>query len=219
MKRLLFATLMALALGGPARSATGSDLLFAAGIFADLPDGQVILYAHDRNGPQVADFKPLSAGKMTLVTVAAVGAARERGLTLTMEAAGKQRQVVDFPVSGGNPVLMVFLESTVRSMAAIAGGSPFYIRNRIKDALRGGGAVQAGERDFGGQRIAVQEVTLRPFADDPNRARMGEFADLTLRFVVSDAVPGHFIHLSAETPVPTTGYHEVIALSPEEAAK
>lgn len=56
-------------------------------------------------------------------------------------------------------------------------------------------------------------VTLHPFEGDPNRARMGEFAELTLHFVVSDKVPGHFLSLSEDTPGPATGYHGTITLT------
>jgi hypothetical protein len=43
-------------------------------------------------------------------------------------------------------------------------------------------------------------VVLRPFADDPNRARMGAFADLELSVTMSEAVPGWYHSLLAATP-------------------
>ncbi|MGB8812312.1 MAG: hypothetical protein WCC57_03935 [Paracoccaceae bacterium] len=216
MKTFLIIAVVILALGGPARSGPPSDALFVEGIFADLPDGQVMTYAHRRSGSEAPGFVQVTDGRMRLLTQSS---GTERSLTLTLEESGKQREIVDFPAGGGNPVLMVFLESTVRSMATIAGGSPFYIRNRIKDALRSGGEVKLVNQEFGGQTVAVQEVTFRPFAQDPNRARMGEFADLMLRFLVSDAVPGQFLLLSADTSVATTGYHEAITLSSDEVVE
>jgi len=219
MKLLLTLVVATLACAGPARPGPTTDLLFVEGIFIDLPDGQAISYDHQRTGAESPDFVPITDGRITLLTGPTANSAGERSLSLTVEASVMRREIVDFPVSGGNPVLMVLLESAVRSMATISGGSPFYIRNRIKDSLRTGGEATSGSRDFGGRTIAVQEVTLRPFAQDPNRARMGAFADLTLRFVVSDAVPGHFLMLSADTPDQAKGYHENITLTPQEAAE
>lgn len=196
---LLLALLLTLA--GPALSEPASDLLFAEGIFATLPAGQEIRYAHVRNGPAAPDFRLVAEGSMVLV---AGGAA---ALTLTLVEDGRSRSLPDFPAGGGNPVLMVFLESVTRSMAALTGGSPFYIRNRLKDALlTGGDLAEVGEG-------ADKAVTLHPFESDPNRARMGAFAELTLRFVVSDKVSGHFLSLSADTPDPASGYHESITLT------
>lgn len=217
MKTLLVAALLALAIGGPAPAGPASDALFAEGIFDALPDGQTIVYSHIRTGTTAENFAPLADGRISIVIGPALEGARN--LSMTLEEQGKRRELVDFPSSGGNPVLMVFLESTVRSMATIAGGSPFYIRNRIKDALRSDGVLTMTSHDFGGKMIAAQEVTFHPFAQDPNRARMGEFADLSLRFLVSDAVPGQFLLLSADTPVAAAGYHESITLTPEEVAK
>jgi hypothetical protein len=211
MRKSLLAVLVGLGLTGALRADPVTEALFAEGIFDDLPYGQEITYGHARTGPAVPDFKPVSEGRILLVTGQAEDGARS--LSLAIEEGGQQREIVDFPASGGNPVLMVFLESTVRSMAAISGGSPFYIRNRIKDALRQGGDLAEVTQDFAGGAVVAQEVTLRPFESDPNRERMGEFAGLSLRFVVSDRVPGHFLSLSADTPEATTGYHETITLT------
>jgi hypothetical protein len=215
MRTMLLAALIGIGLADAAQADPVTDALFAEGIFDTLPDGKEIAYSHVRSGPASADYPPVTDGQMRLVTGATTDGGRN--LTLTIEAEGRQRQVVDFPASGGNPVLMVFLESSVRSMAAITGGSPFYIRNRIKDALHQGGALTEVATDYAGHPVAARELTLRPFADDPNRARMGLFADLTLRFVVADEVPGHFLLLAADTPdgsaPETPGYHEAITLA------
>lgn len=211
MKKLILAALFCVALTSRAWSDPVTEALFAEGIFDDLPDGQEIGYRHSRSGDPSADFQPVTEGRIVIVP----GQAEDgtRNLTLTVEADGRQPKIADFPASGGNPVLMVFLESAVRSMASISGGSPHYIRNRIKDALRQGGDLADVPHAFEGRTLAARSVTLHPFANDPNRDRMGAFAELTLHFVVSDAVPGHFLQLTADTPDAATGYHEAITLT------
>jgi hypothetical protein len=210
MKTLLLAALLGLTVASPARADPAAEALFAEGIFDGMPDGREITYTHSRSGTKSPDFTPVTDGRIVVVTGQAVDGTPS--LSMTINADGRKREVADFPASGGNPVLMVFLESTVRSMAAMSGGSPFYIRNRIKDALRQSGDLDAAPQDFAGQTVVAQEVTLQPFKSDPNRDRMGEFAGLSLRFVISDAVPGHFLLLSADTPDAASGYHETITL-------
>lgn len=200
---VIFALLLSLAV--PVLADPVIDSLFAEAVLEDHPAGQEIHYSHQLSGPEAPGFQPVTDGRLILVKPSD-GAPR---LTLTMISDGRSQSLPDFPLEGGNPVLLVFLESVSRSMADLTGGSPFYIRNRIKDALREGGETEslAQPRDKG--MVTAQALTLHPFRDDPNRARMGAFADLALRFVVSDHVPGHILELSANTE----GYHETIALT------
>ncbi len=211
MTKLIFAALAAICLAQPAAADPVAEALFSENIFESLPAGHEIAYTHVRSGTAAPDFQPVTDGRITLETGEAEDGARS--LSMTIETGGNKREILDFPASGGNPVLMVFLESTVRSMAAMSGGSPFYIRNRIKDALREGGEMVSVQPDFAGQSVAARELTLRPFLKDPNRDRMGEFADMTLRFVVSETVPGHFLTLTADTPTAGSGYHETITMT------
>lgn len=211
MTQLILAALVGICLAGPARPDPVTDALFSERIFESLPVGHEITYSHGRSASAVPELQLATDRRIVLQTGEAADGARS--LSMTIESGGQKREVVDFPASGGNPVLMVFLESTVRSMAAMSGGSPFYLRNRIKDALRKGGDLVAVQRDFAGESVAAQELTLQPFVEDPNRERLGDLAELTLRFVVADTVPGRFLSLTADTPEATSGYHETITLT------
>ena len=113
-----------------------------------------------------------------------------------------ERPVADFPASGPNPVLLYFLESTARGMAQATGGSPFYIRNRIREAVAAAGLGDG----------SPLEVAIVPFAADPNRGRMGGFADLTLRLRYDEGRPDRLLELSADTAEGAEGYHHRLAL-------
>jgi len=119
----------------------------------------------------------------------------------------KNARLLSADASVGNPMAMFFMESTVREIAKLTGGSTFYIRNRFKDALLVDDPVKPVEITYGDQTISATEVTLMPFAKDRNRQRMGPFADLSLRFVVSEGVPGWYHSLTAEVPLPGTDGH------------
>jgi hypothetical protein len=103
-----------------------------------------------------------------------------------------------FDAGVGNPLVMYFLERTIRSVSAGTGGSEFYIRNRIKDSLRAPEQVQDIDVDWGDGTVSATEIMLAPFAGDPNLAGLGPFGDLTIRLVVGEGVPGWYHTLSAE---------------------
>lgn len=105
-----------------------------------------------------------------------------------------ERPLGDFAPESAHPVVMYFLESIVRHMAEATGGSPHYIRNRIREALA----------------AAPLGVAVQPFAEDPNRARMGEFAALTLRFGLGER---GVLSLSADGGGGPDGYHETLTLA------
>jgi hypothetical protein len=113
-----------------------------------------------------------------------------------------------FPVGVANPLLLYFLETTVRVMAETTGGSPYYIRNRIREALVASDLGTADGED--------RAVTLTPFAADPNRAKMGDFGDLAIRLRFDPEEPARILELSADTAAADGGYHEKMTLIGEE---
>ena len=111
---------------------------------------------------------------------------------------GKHRALGQFPASVGNPMIMFFYESVVRDMAEAAGGSPYYIRNRVKDALIQTSDIEEGEATVNGKTVPTQTIRLYPFKDDPNTDRMQGWGDLELRVTMSEEVPGWYMRLVAE---------------------
>lgn len=180
MRRILgAAAFLAFAAASAAGAAGTFDLVFRSGSLDALPQGEVLEYR--QSGTRAEEAK---AGDILL----SIGA--ENTTRLTREAEGRTGEIGAFRTSVGNPIILYFMESTVRDIAEITGGSPFYIRNRLKDALFRGGEVARVD----GLRVAA----FRPFADDPNRARMLGFEDLTLRFVL-DEPERPILRLEAET--------------------
>lgn len=203
------ATLLLLAALLPAPAGAGelTDLLMAPDLFEAAPVGSAVAYAEDRTVPEAEDMtvKAVSAGGVRLEVVAA-GDGRE--MRLIREGGDAAGPVGTFPVGVANPTLLYFLETTVRVMAEATGGSPYYIRNRIREAL--------GASDLGAVVDGANEVTLAPFAADPNRDRMGGFGDLTLRLRFDPKSPERILELSADTAAGAGGYHETMTLVREE---
>ena len=51
-------------------------------------------------------------------------------------------------------------------------------------------AIESADATYAGATVPARRLTFRPFTADPNRARMGAFGELEIRFLLSDAVPG-----------------------------
>lgn len=106
-----------------------------------------------------------------------------------------------------NPILLIFFQRDATQMSDGTGGSQHYFRNSIRRALQTPDAdsARAVTITVDGQELAAREITVRPFVNDPNRARLRAFADKTYRFVVSAAVPGGIYQVQAETPQESGG--------------
>jgi len=100
---------------------------------------------------------------------------------------------------------VVFLESSVSSVTFATKGSPFYIRNRIKDAFASGGEISSGTVEVDGEEIDATHIDYRPFKGDRNAERMGAaFENLLVRFTLSDDVPGHFVEMTTVAKIDET---------------
>ncbi|SLN69599.1 hypothetical protein [Ruegeria meonggei] len=170
------------------------DLLFQDGVLDSIARDKELLYQRTVTNQLRADTAERDTGDIAL-SFADDGTEMAH---LEFRQNDKHRAMGVFPASVGNPMIMVFYESAIRDMAESAGGSPFYIRNRVKDALVQPAEIIKGEALLDGKTIPVQTILMRPFAEDPNRDRMQGFGDLTLSVTVSEEVPGWYLHLVAE---------------------
>jgi hypothetical protein len=205
---MIFKGLLALALLLPQVAAAGalSDLLMAPGLVGQGPDGS-LAYGESRSVP-ASDALTVKAVADGEVRLEAVDGADGRELRLVRVEGTAATPVGSFPVGVANPLLLYFLETTVRVMAETTGGSPYYIRNRIREALVAS--------DLGTAEGKARAVTLTPFAADANRSRMGAFGDLAIRLRFDPGAPGRILELSADTAAADGGYHERMTLFGEE---
>lgn len=210
MKALILSLLLA---ASPVAAGELTDLVMAPGLFAALPEGAALHYDHTRHAATpLADAGAVADGlRSEDVTEGAVTLAVTQGrLVLTRQAGEQALPGAEFPLSAPNPVLLFFLENVVRNVAVATGGSPFYIRNRLRAALAEARA-QTGAEAGGGNA-----VVLHPFAADPNAAHLGDFASLALTLRFDPADPARLLELKADTAAGLQGYTEHLLLIPEE---
>ena len=176
------------------------DLLFQNGVLDTIDRNKELVYQRTVTNKLRPDTAERDTGDIAL-------GFREDGnemAYLEFRQNNKHRAMGVFPASVGNPMIMVFYESAIRDMAESAGGSPYYIRNRVKDALVQPAEVVEGEMVFDDKSVPVQTILMHPFAEDPNRDRMQGFGNLVLSVTVSKEVSGWYLNLVAEA-VPEGG--------------
>jgi len=104
-----------------------------------------------------------------------------------------------FPTQNGNPISLVLLERDVRELAQLSKGSPFYLRNRVREHLASG-TVEPARFSFDGKEIEGWKMTMLPFAEDPNKDKLMELAGRRYEFLFADAVPGGLYAIRVVTP-------------------
>ena len=90
----------------------------------------------------------------------------------------------------GNPAILYFLERDIREMQRLTGGKANYFRKRIRMAVYEGAKIRKLTLPYRGRPVAVQEISISPYLDDPGRSRYEKLANKEYVFVLSDAVPG-----------------------------
>ncbi|MCS0504227.1 hypothetical protein [Ancylobacter mangrovi] len=111
----------------------------------------------------------------------------------------RESEAGPFPSMKGNPIALVLLEREVREMAQLTKGSPFYLRNRLREHLASA-AVEPASFEFDGRKVEGWRMTMVPFAEDPNRDKLAELVGRRYEFLFSDAVPGGLYSIDVVTP-------------------
>lgn len=189
-RRALASFAMILALGAPAWAVAvdATERLFAPGALVEVPNGAVLVFERRRSLPEGASIDPIETGSVRV----ALGPNGER-VDVSFDEVGREIVLPPSPASAAHPVLLLFLETTHTSVAALTGGSPYYIKNRFIESFQSAAELSSVQIDGDD----AERLVYRPFEDDPNAGRMGPLAALELAFVLSDTVPGGLVSAAA----------------------
>jgi hypothetical protein len=198
---LLLLSLAAPATAGP----DAASLLFEAPALANVPTGTTIVYRLARTvsgGGAGADPAP-STSAVELSLHATAGGERQARIEIV---SGERRQGAGvFPSTVGNPVVLFLLERDVAEMSRLLGGSPYYIRNRIREALGNATPAEPIRVTFAGRPLEGWQVAVSPFVHDRNRDKLREHADKRYEFTFANAVPGSLYAIRLVTPAADGG--------------
>ena len=102
------------------------------------------------------------------------------------------RQVPQPEVEGvqGNPAIFYFLERDIKEMERLTKGKANYFRKRIRMAVYQSAVIRDITLPYRGQNVAVREISISPYLDDPNRSRYEKLANKNYVFLMAKAVPG-----------------------------
>ena len=192
---------------GPAfANPDASSLLFETPALVEVPTGTTLVYRLERIVPAAAAGTPGSAPgflpSVSTVELSLQPDAASGGREAKIEiVTGERRQAAGlFPTLVGNPVLLVVLERDVAEMSQMLHGSPYYIRNRIRDALGEVTLAEPARFTFGSREVEGWRVAVHPFAQDRNRDKLRAYAAKHYEFILSDAVPGGLYEMRMVTP-------------------
>ena len=123
-----------------------------------------------------------------------------------------------------NPVILYFLERDITDMKRrTTAKSQNYFRNKIRMAMAEAAQVKDTRVTYAGKEVAAREVTLLPYAKDPNRSRYQKLADKRYVFVLAKDVPGGVYQLRSSLPGASVGsapvMEEVLTLTGAETGK
>lgn len=187
---------LCLATGAAVAAPASVDLVFYAPHFAKIENGSTLSYSFVRKSedPKAAP----SFEDEVKVNVGPQGA--ENSVVINLFS-GDRAQVLPNMSKSGNPVIVALLEEDVKDMQKALGGSPFYFRNKLREALAGKNPAEPVKIEFAGKTVDGWKVAFKPFQDDQkNHGRLREFADRSYELTFSDAVPGGLYALKTVTP-------------------
>ncbi|MBS7539473.1 hypothetical protein [Ancylobacter lacus] len=202
MRRLLarLAVVASVSLSGAAALAapTGAALFFETPFLAALPAGTTLSYSyrHTTSDPSLGESFD---EKMEMKIEAAPEDAAKRVADVDIFRGSQHREAGPFPVALGNPLALVLLEREAKEIAQLTKGSPFYIRNRMKEALMNGTAEDI-RISYAGKDVPAWKLDIAPFATDPHKEQLLEIANRRYSFVFSEAVPGGLYEVKVVTP-------------------
>lgn len=110
---------------------------------------------------------------------------------------------IDLPeieAARGNPVVLHFLEHDIRDLNRRTRGSVAYFRKRIRMALYEAARIDEVAFVYQGRRTQGRRITIEPYLNDPQPARLREFLRRRYVFVLSTEVPGGIAAMQASTP-------------------
>ncbi len=181
------------AMVSPSAAAGSHELLFREGTLDAIPASATLEYQRTVSAPGSRPLEQRNTGPISLRLTS------DNMAEIHFGSQDTRRRVGAFPASVGNPLIMYFLETIVRDLSGLAGGSPFYMRNRIKAELLKQHPVQETVLQLGDRQISAQSIVLYPFKDDPASDRMRGIETLALSLTFSAEIPGWYYSLKAET--------------------
>jgi hypothetical protein len=194
---------------GPAASAAATkadvgDILFEGEHYLKAPPGTVLKYSFERS---VRDPDKVKPGFKDVVELKLEPgeAATKRNVLVTLFRGPQHRAAGPFDNVAFNPTAILMLELHLGDFAKLLGGNPRYFKNAIRTGMREAASAEPVKVKLGAGEVDGTQFTVRPYVNDPQKARMAAFSETVYRFTVSPEVPGVIYEIRITTPAPDGG--------------
>lgn len=177
---------------------SATDLFFGTPYLLRVEPGSRIDYAY-KHSTSEAKLGDSFEEKLQMKVSAPAEDAKQRIAEVDIWRGDRHTEAGPFPTMNGNPVSLILLERDVKEMAQLTKGSPFYLRNRVRDHIATG-TVTPAKFDYDGRSVEGWKLTMTPFAEDPNKDKLAELTNRRYEFLFSDAVPGGLYSIDVVTP-------------------
>ncbi|MDT3380237.1 hypothetical protein RNI52_23140 [Labrys neptuniae] len=192
-----------LVLAGAAHAAAATPdaatLLFEEPQLDKTAVNQVLTYAYHRKS---ADDKLYGASFDDTIRLTLDKGETEQTRTVQVQlfSGAHRRAAGPFENMSGNPVLSLFLEHHIGVLAEAYQANPRYFKTAIRTALRDKAEVKPAEIPFEGRSLPGWRVSIQPFSDDPNKARLNGLDTLRYEFLVARDLPGEIARIEVSAP-------------------
>lgn len=177
-----------------------NQLLFMTNHFAGLETPTTLEYEFERRGSAENDFTDQVELKVT------DGSEHGKNVETNFLTGDRHRYTPNVEAATGNPVIMMFLQNDISSIADRSGGSWRYLQRRVKTALQNTAKVSEEQAEYDGREIDVKRIRFNPFArEEDHRDQLDAQVQKRYVFTLSDAVPGGVLEMRSETPSNANG--------------
>ncbi|KPL52341.1 hypothetical protein ABB55_08955 [Prosthecomicrobium hirschii] len=199
---------------GPAAPATATkaaatkadvgEILFEGEHYLKAAPGTVLKYSFERSVRDPDKVKPGFKDVVEL-TLEPGEAATKRNVIVTLFKGPQHRAAGPFDNVAFNPTAILMLELHLGDFAKLLGGNPRYFKNAIRTGMREAASAEPVKVKLGTGEVDGTQFTVRPYVNDPQKARMAAFSETVYRFTVSPEVPGVIYEIRITTPAPDGG--------------
>ncbi|WP_279606137.1 hypothetical protein [Methylobacterium sp. J-048] len=178
---------------------SAADLLFDQPHMKNAAPGSAITYDYmRRSGISKGPFgAPLSD---TITLKLEPGKSPEaRDISVVMFSGMNRMPAGPFEDMSGNPVVSLFLENHLRSLAKALEANPRYLKLAIRKGLREGATVTPTKVSLNGREVDGWRVETQPFAKDSMEQRMRGMDKMTYTFITAPEVPGQIVSIEASS--------------------
>lgn len=160
---------------------------------------QVLTYAYHRKSADDQRYGASFEDTIRL-TLDKGETAQTRTVQVQLFSGAHRRAAGPFENMSGNPVLSLFLEHHISTLAEVYRANPRYFKTAIRTALRDRAEVKPAEIPFEGRTLPGWRISIQPFSDDPNKARLNGLDTLRYEFLVARDLPGEIARIDVSAP-------------------